>query len=219
MGIGFTVSARRLGLCSSIATSVLIVAYAVTLVIGFMSLQSPDAPIGDPMFTILEVLILLLMPAMVGLMVAVHAWASERFKALSFVAVTFMGLLAVVTCSVHFVVLTLSRNAAFAGQPWAPLFLSFKWPSVAYALDILAWDILFPLSMFLAAPALVGSRLADWTRVLMIVSGVLALAGLSGVVFSDMQLRNIGILGYVGVFLVVAALLATLFYRTVPREA
>ena len=219
MAIGFTGSARRLGLYSSIATAVLIVAYAVTLVIGFMSLQSPDEPIGDPMFTILEVLILALMPAMVGLMVAVHAWASERFKALSLVAVTFMGLLAVVTCSVHFVVLTLSRNAAFAGQPWAPLFLSFKWPSVAYALDILAWDIFFPLSVLFAAPALVGSRLADWTRVLMIVSGVLALAGLSGVVFGDMQLRNIGILGYVGVFLVVAVLLAALFYRTVPREA
>ena len=219
MGSSFTGSARRLGLCSSVATSVLIVAYAVTLVIGFLSLQSPDASIGDPMFTILEVLILALMPAMIGLMVAVHAWASERFKALSLVAVTFMGLLAVVTCSVHFVVLTLSRNAAFAGQPWAPLFLSFKWPSVAYALDILAWDIFFPLSMFLAAPALVGSRLADWTRVLMIVSGVLAIAGLSGVVFGDMQLRNIGILGYVGVFLVIAALLAALFFRTVPREA
>jgi len=219
MAIGFTGGARRLGLYFSIATAVLIVAYAVTLVIGFMSLQSPDEPIGDPMFTILEVLILALMPAMVGLMVAVHAWASERFKALSLVAVTFMGLLAVVTCSVHFVVLTLSRNAAFAGQPWAPLFLSFKWPSVAYALDILAWDIFFPLSVLFAAPALVGSRLADWTRVLMFVAGVLALAGLSGVVFGDMQLRNIGILGYVGVFLVVAVLLAALFYRTVPREA
>jgi len=35
---------------------------------------------------------------------------------------------------------------------------------------------------------------------MMIASGVLALAGLSGVVVGDMQLRNIGIVGYVGVF-------------------
>jgi hypothetical protein len=115
--------------------------------------------------------------------------------------------------------LTLSRQTAFAGQSWLPLFLSFKWPSVAYALDILAWDFFFPLSMFFAASVFGGSRLAASIRVLMIVSGVLALAGLSGVVASDMQLRNIGIVGYVGVFLIVAALLAVLFYRAKPASS
>jgi hypothetical protein len=34
-----------------------------------------------------------------------------------------------------------------------------------------------------------------------------------------MQPRNTGIVGYVGVFLFVAALLAILFYRTTPKEA
>jgi hypothetical protein len=34
-----------------------------------------------------------------------------------------------------------------------------------------------------------------------------------------MQLRNIGLVGYVGVFLVVAALMAVLFYRETPPEA
>jgi hypothetical protein len=109
--------------------------------------------------------------------------------------------------------LTLSRQPAFASHSWLPLFLSFKWPSVAYAVDILAWDFFFPLSMFFAAPAFGGSRLAASIRVLMIASGVLALAGLSGVVAGNMQLRNIGIVGYVGVFPVVAGLLGILFYR------
>jgi hypothetical protein len=72
--------------------------------------------------------------------------------------------------------------------------------------------------MLFAAPVFRGNRLAVWIRVLMIASGVLALAGLSGVVVGDMQLRNIGIVGYVGVFLVVAALLAVLFYRATPLE-
>jgi hypothetical protein len=53
----------------------------------------------------------------------------------------------------------------------------------------------------------------------MTVSGVLALAGLSGVVAGDMQLRNIGIVGYLGVFLVVAGLLAVLFHRAAPGTA
>jgi hypothetical protein len=215
----FTATARSFGILSAAATVILVVTYAVTLVVGLLSLESPQEPIGDPMFTILEVLIIVMMPAMVALMVAVHAWAPMHAKTLTLTSVVFMGLLAGVTCIVHFCVLTLSRQPEFAGQSWLPLVLSFKWPSVVYALDILAWDIFFPLSMLFAAPVFSGSRLAAWVRVLMIASGVLAFAGLSGVVVGDMQLRNIGIVGYVGVFLVVAALLAVLFFRATPQEA
>jgi hypothetical protein len=215
----FTATARSFGILSAAATVILVVTYAVTLVVGLLSLESPQEPIGDPMFTILEILIIVMMPAMVALMVAVHAWAPMHAKTLTLTSVVFMGLLAGVTCIVHFCVLTLSRQLEFAGQSWLPLVLSFKWPSVVYALDILAWDIFFPLSMLFAAPVFWGSRLAAWVRVLMIASGVLAFAGLSGVVVGDMQLRNIGIVGYVGVFLVVAALLAVLFYRATPQEA
>jgi hypothetical protein len=37
------------------------------------------------------------------------------------------------------------------------------------------------------------------------------------VVVGDMQLRNIGIVSYVGVFVVVAALLTVFFYRAHPK--
>ena len=219
MAIYFTPIARRLGLVSAASTAVLLVAYAVTLALGFLSLESPDQPIGDPMFSILEILIILTMPTMVALMVAVHAWAPTRVKALSLTAVIFMGLLAGVTCGVHFVVLTMGHQTAFAGQSWLSPFLGWKWPSVAYALDILGWDVFFPLSMLFAAPVFRGSRLEAWIRWLMIVSAVLALAGLSGVAFGNMQLRNIGIVGYVGVFFVVVVMLTVMFYRAAPREA
>jgi hypothetical protein len=219
MVIDFTPNARRLGIFSAAATAVLIVAYAVTLILGLLSLSSPEEPIGDPMFSILEVLIIIMMPVMVALMVAVHAWAPIRVKTFSLIAVVFMGLLCVITCSIHFVILTISHQTAFVGQSWLPLFMEFKWPSVVYALDILGWDIFFPLSMFFAATVFSGNRLAVWIRLLMIASGVLALAGLSGVVFGDMQLRNIGIVGYVGVFLIIDVLLAIFFYRELPQEA
>jgi hypothetical protein len=215
----FTATARSLGIFSAAATVILLLTYAVTLAVGLASLESAQQPIGDPMFTILEVLIIIMMPVMVALMVAVHAWAPVHAKALSLISLVFMGLLAGVTCSLHFVILTLSRQPEFTGQPWLPLVFSFSWPSVAYALDILGWDVFFALSMLFAAPVFRGSRLAAWIRVLMIASAVLALAGLSGIVIGDMQLRNIGIVGYVGVFLVVAALLAALFYRARPLEA
>src|SRR5215218_5914302 len=218
-GMKFTATARSFGILSAAATVILVVTYAVTLVVGLLSLESPQEPIGDPMFTILEVLIIVMMPAMVALMVAVHAWAPMHAKTLTLTSVVFMGLLAGLTCPLHFVILTLSRQPEFTAQSWLPLVLSFNWPAVAYALDILGWDVFFALSMLFAAPVFWGSRLVAWIRVLMIASGVLALAGLSGVVVGDMQLRNIGIVGYVGVFLVVAALLAVLFYRATPLEA
>jgi hypothetical protein len=216
--VEFTATARRFGIFSAAATVILLVAYAVTLTVGLSSLESPQQPIGEPIITILEVLIIITMPAMVALMVAVHAWAPMHAKTLSLTSDVFMGLLAGVTCTLHFVSLTLSHQPEFTGQPWLPLVFSFEWPSVAYALDIVGWDVFFPLSMLFAAPVFQGSRLAAWIRVLMIASGVIALAGLSGVVLGDMQVRNIGIVGYVGVFLIVAALLlAVFFYRANPK--
>jgi len=215
----FTPTARRFGIASAVSVAVLQGAYAATLIVGFLALESPEQPIGEPMFTILEVLILAMTPAMVALMVAVHAWAPAHARTWSLAAVVFMGVLAGVTSSVHFVVLTLSRRPEVVELAARPLLMTFEWPSVAYALDILAWDVFFALSMLFAAPVFGGGRLATSIRVLMITSGGLALAGLGGVATGDMSLRNVGIVGYLGVFLIVVILLAVLFFRTEPVEA
>lgn len=215
MAIEFTRTSRRLGILSAVSVVTILVVYSITLALGFLSLESSKQPIVDPWFSILEILILLMMPAMVAPMFAVHAWAPPEAKALSLSAPVFMGLLAGVTSSLHFVILTSSGQTA--SKEVQELF-SFRWPSVAYALDILAWDVFFALSMLFAAPVFSGSRLAVSIRVLMIASGVLALEGLSGVIVGDMRLRNIGIAGYDGLFLAVATLLAILFYRTEVDE-
>jgi hypothetical protein len=144
MSSRYTVAARRLGVVSAAGVAFLVVVYMVTLAAGLLSLRSPQEPIGDPFFSLLEVWILLMMPFMVALMVVVHAWAPAGARVFSLTAVAFMVMLAGLTSSLHFVILTLSRQAAFAELPWLPLFLSFEWPSVAYALDILAWDVFFP---------------------------------------------------------------------------
>ena len=159
------------------------------------------------------------MPLMVALMVAVHCWAPAEATVFSLMAVIFVSLLAGLTSSIHFVILTVGRQSAFAGHSWMPLFLSFTWPSVPYALDILAWDVFFALAVLFAALVFSGNRLAKSIRLLLIASGVLSLAGLSGVVVGDMQLRMIGVVGYAGVFPIAALLLAILFYRAAPRAA
>jgi hypothetical protein len=210
----FSLSARRLGISAAAGIVLLGLGYAVTLILGLLSLQSPQQPIGGWYFSILELLILPIALSAVVLMVAVHAWAPPGAKAYSLTALVFMGLLSGLTCSVHFVILTVGRQIASADLARSALFLSFKWPSVAYALDIVAWDVFFGLAMLFAAPVFSGGRLATSIRILMITSGVLALAGLSGVVVGDMQLRMIGVIGYAAMFPVVALLLAILFMRT-----
>jgi hypothetical protein len=199
---------------SAVGTVLFSVVYAVALVAGLVSLRSPQQPIGDPFFAVLEIAIVLMMPLMVALMVAVHAWAPADGKVYSLTALVFMSLLAGLTMSVHFVMLTVGRQAALFGTASMAPFLSFTWPSVVYALEILAWDVFFALSVLFAAAVFGGSRLTAWIRALLIASGTLAFAGLSGAFVGNMQVRNIGVVGYAGVFPVAALLLAILFRRT-----
>jgi hypothetical protein len=214
-----TPTARRLGIVSATGTVFLSVLYAIPLTAGLLSLPSADAPIGDPWFPMMETLIILTMPFMLGLMVAVHAWASAETKVFGLIAVIFMGLLTGVTSSVHFVILTVTHRPEFAEQTWLQPILSFRWLSVVYALDILAWDVFFGLAVLFAAPVFRGSRLARSIRRLMVTSGALALGGLSGVLLDESQLRSIGIVGYAVVFPVAAVLLAVLFFRAASAEA
>jgi hypothetical protein len=152
-------------------------------------------------------------------MVAIHAWASPGRKSLSLLAVAFTIVQAVLTSSVHFVILVVGRQPAFLALPQTPLLHSFTWSSVSYALDILAWDGFSSLAVLCAAPVFTGSRLTRASRVLFVVSGLLAPAGFGGVVLGEMRIRNIGIFGYVGVFPVAALLVASLFYRTRPARS
>jgi ABC-type transport system involved in cytochrome c biogenesis permease component len=99
------------------------------------------------------------------------------------------------------------------------LVLSFMWPSVVYALDILAWDFFFPLAALFASLAVHGSGLARLARALLLGSAALAFIGLAGVPLANMNLWNIGIIGYVVLFPIAAVLLAFMFRRKVFRLA
>ena len=211
---GFTPSARRLAILSAAAIVFLEIAYVIVLAIGLATLPSPTEPISDPWFTMMELLILAMVPVFVTLMVGVHAYAGENDKAMALSALIFMAMMAVLTAMVHFSVLTLSRTEAFAGYDQV---LAFRWPSVVYALDILAWDIFFALSVLCAAPVFRGPGLSRAVRWALVLSGVLALAGLIGVPTGDMRLRNIGIVGYALVMTVAAGLMWVLFRRTPAR--
>jgi hypothetical protein len=212
----FTAQHRTIGRGAAWAIFGLGVAYAVITALGFLSLRSPQDPIGDPYVSLMELIIVLLAPLYVVGMVAIHAYTPLEMKVYSLTALIFMILLAGLTSAVHFVVLTVGMPLQAAGLPWAPWLFAWKWPSVAYALDILAWDWFFALAMLLAAPVFKAGRLEKTVRILMIVSGLLSLVGLLGVPLADMQVRNIGIIGYAIVAPVVFLLIGILFGRTQP---
>lgn len=201
---------RVIGRAVAWAVSFLGVAYAVVTTLGLRSLPSPDTPIGDPYFKVMEILILIMAPLMVATMAFCYAYAGPGTRMYALLSLVYMTILAGLSCSVHAVVLTM-RDTLIAATPLAPLFVSFTWPSAVYVLDILAWDGFFALSILCAAPVFRGSRLTVTLRSLMIVCGVLSLAGLIGVPLGDMRVRNIGIIGYGLIAPVVFFLLGVVF--------
>lgn len=213
---GFTVQHRAVGRAAAWAAFFLEQVYAVVALCGFLSLKSPEDPIGDPFLSIMALLIILITPFMVANMVAVHAYASPEFKIYSLTALAFMIIVAGLTSSVNFAVLMVSRQVEAAGSPWLPLFLPYKWPAVAYALDIFAWGWFFALSMLFAAPIFREGRLEKTVCILMIVSGSLSLVGLISLPLSAMQAIRIGIVGWGVAGPLVFLVLAVVFGRTQP---
>src|SRR5215470_4173190 len=161
----YTPASRQIGRAAAWALFFFGVAYVIITTVGLVSLKSPQQPIPDPYFFLMEVLIVVTAPLYVAVMVAVHAYAARDRKAYSLMALAFMIVCAAITTSVHFVLLTVSRQVAFTSVSWMPLFLSYKWPSVIYALDILAWDWFWGLSLLLGALVFKGDLLQTAVRI------------------------------------------------------
>jgi hypothetical protein len=188
----------------------LLLIYIPVTILGIISLESPADPISDPYFTIMELLILIIAPFLLICMVVVHGYSKPEDKVFSQIALIFMTLLAVITSSVHFVILTVSREVGTTRYPW---FFSFTWPSVLYALDILAWDLFFALSMLFASQVFKRDKLERSLQKVMIVSGIISLIGLIGVPLGNMNVRNIGIIGYTIVAAIAFLMIGIVFKR------
>lgn len=195
---------NRLGVWSASSLCVIGVAYVVALAVGFASAGLAE-PIVDPLLAVIEILTLLSAPILVVLMAAVHAYAAPQYKVHSLVAFAFMVAMAVLTSSVHFVELTAVRQSAIA---------SLTWPSTAYALELLAWDVFLGLSLLFAAPVFTTGKLESAVRVGLYVAGTLCLVGVLGPTSGDMRLQFIAVAGYAAVLPAVFPMLAMLFRQS-----
>ncbi|WP_162820029.1 hypothetical protein [Kordia sp. SMS9] len=191
------------------------IVYLIVTILGLFSLKSKEEPIGDPYFTLMELLTILIAPFLVLNMIAIHYHASKKHKINTLFALCSMSIMAAITTSVHFTIIMLSHQLETPIMNDLTLFFSFKWPSVVYILDIVAWDWFFPIAFLAAAPIFNNGSKEKTIRMLMIISGILSLIGIIGMPLGNMDIRNIGIIGYAVIAPFVFLLIGMNFNRKV----
>lgn len=216
----WTPTDRQIGRWSAIAVVVIAALYIATgtvwLVSNIDSVTVLTLAPSEPYLTIMEILMLLLNPALIALFAAIHAYAPPDKKTCSLAAFGFVILLVAITGVVHFVQLTVVRRAA---SPTVAEVFAF-YPSgegrhtAMFAAEMLGWDFFFGFAMLFAAPIFKGDKLQTAIRVGLILGGLLCLIGFSGPALGDMRLQLPAIIGYAFVFPSVCLLLAMLFARS-----
>ncbi|QIQ85521.1 hypothetical protein [Erythrobacter sp.] len=180
---------RRAGL----AVIALHAAYAFATIAGFIALPSSSEPIGDPWFAAMELLIIALAVPVVLFFAALARTAQEP-RGWFLAALALAAAALTTSAALHAAVLALPRDHALVAGEGAPL--AFVWPSAAYAIDILAWDVLFACALLCAGVGLRGAPAMRPASAAFLLAGSVALAGLIGPLTGSMPLRNLGILGY-----------------------
>lgn len=206
---------RRVGMWSAICVAALGGVYVSVGGIGVIMRPPGLAPLAqvDPYLAILEFLIILSAVALVTMMAAVHTWSPPEKKTFSLIAFAFMIAFAILTCSTHFASLTVGRQIVSGTMPQFSHQLSFSWPTIALALDLLAWDLFLGLSLLFAALVFQGDRQQNTLRIAMFVDATLCLAGTAGPLSGHMWLQLSAITGYAVVLPLVCILVARLFAR------
>jgi len=210
-------AATKIGVVASYTTSLFLSVYVIVTFAGLASLESSDDPIGDPYFSIMELLILCTMPPMLVSFDALHekVTGGNQIAAVADLccrqAYTLLAISTGITSVVHAAAMTAHRSDQIQnsmGDALFDSFFAFEWPSIVYVLDILAWDWFFGLAMVLAAISIPwGCKLEKALRVAMLLDGTLSLLGLIAIPLDNMNVRMIGIVGYAVVSIVVFALL------------
>ena len=190
-------------LWSASAVVALGVLYLVALASGVFTVGLVK-PIGDPILAIMEVITVLSAVAITTMVaaLAVHAPPSRRIYGT--LAVTFTGLFAGTTTVVHVIALSAARELDLA---------LLVWPSMLYAAELAAWDVLLGVALLFAALSLDESKRQRVIRIGLCGAGVLCLAGIVGPMLGRMPLQRIGIVGYAVVLPSMCALVAREFRR------
>jgi hypothetical protein len=98
--------------------------YILTTTAGFVIAGGLQAPIVDPAFALMELLILVEAPLIVVLFVSVHRYATPSRQSFSLAAFGLVVVMTALTLGVHFVVLTVGRQVDASMMPGFDRFLA-----------------------------------------------------------------------------------------------
>lgn len=91
-------------------------------------------------------------PALVMLMVVINLCTPESVRIWSITALGWMVLTAGFTMTVHLAELTVVRRINPGAIRGYQYLFGFHWPSLLYAIDVVAWDIFFAFALLSAVP-------------------------------------------------------------------
>jgi hypothetical protein len=198
----------QFGLRLAWINSVLFVVYDLIVISGIVI---GKGVLKEPYLAIAEVLTLVGSLLLILLIAAIHECTPQSAKVFSLTALGWMVLLAGSTVIVHFVNLTLWRQISPQQKIDYVRFLGWEWPSLMFAIELVAWHLFFGLSMLFAAFAFKGSGWEKAVRITLIAIGLLCILGLIGPVVGDLIWRLIGIFGYGVGFPIVCVMIARVF--------
>jgi len=208
-------AARRLGIASAFSILGIGILYVVVIFAWLIVETTPAEPIGDPYLAAMEVLTLASALALLGFVIALWCFSDPEHRAHALAALVFGSLTAGTTTTVHFVQLTAIRQLWRAGE-----LADYRliWPSVLFAVEYFAWDVLVGLALVFAGLAISKSGHSASASRALLLAGALCLAGASGPLTGWMLLQNVSLVGYALVFPIAAALTGRVFQSTGPFE-
>ena len=204
----------QFGWRSAWANFVLFIVYDLIVITGIVIGQGV---LIEPYLAIAEVMTIVGAPLLILLMAAIHECAPQRARVFSLTAIGWIVLLAGSTVIVHFVNLTLWRQISVQQKIEYVRFLGWEWPSMMFAIELVAWHLFFGLSIFFAAFAFKGKGRERSVRITLIITGLLCIFGLIGPVVGDLTWRLVGVCGYGIGFPIVCVLIARVF-RNAPSN-
>ena len=209
-------SARRLGIASASALLIVGIFYVVVITLWIVVVGTPREPIGDPYLAVMEVLTMLSAVALLGLVIAIWCFADEARRVSAITALTIGSLAVGMTVAVHFLQITAVRQLWRSGR-----LADYRlvWPSIIFAVEYFAWDVLIGLTMVFASFALARTPAARHASRALVIGGMLCLLGTIGPFSGRMVLQNVAVLGYAVVLPIAGALVARLFRATLPSGA
>ncbi len=156
----------------------LAVLYAVYIATLFAGGVASGVPV-EPYLAAAEVLTALSGVLQVALFATVFRCAPDEARLSALMALLWMVVMAALTITVHVVQLTAGRQIDPAAMPDYRFIFGWTWPSLLYAIELVAWHLFFGLALLFAAPAFGGSGPAIAARTGLLAAGALCLVGLA----------------------------------------